>query len=762
MHLVIPAEEVDQPPLMEKGNNELNVAIASLALGGAEYIVLDWIKRIYPNWRVHLIVLHNCEKEWPLPSFARLTRLHGARILEQLSIIGETIAKSNNPVCLCHLLRKKEREALSANGACVVPVLHNAKAGWLEDIACLSRAPYAITVSDACGRDLKNDGWEKSVSVIRHIPSPKKLSSTENRKWFREAWNIPQNATIIGMIGAVKPQKNYPFALRILKKFLEKKDIYLVIVGGPVHNSAGRNCWEAVVREVYTLGLRNRVAMPGFITDAASCLPAFDAMFNTSKYEGLSIATLEALMLGLPIVASRVGGQGELKDDSLILMPESATEDEWVSSLEQALNSRPQKPFWSNFPSFRLWTLASLARPVKQKRKILFVTANLNSGGAQRSLVNLTKAFKRKIRFEVAVCGNSTASYFFRELKNAGIKIFRTADSKDAFDHAEALVKKICSDNFNTVCFWNLDPKIKLLLIKTLGFTQVRFVDVSPGNYSFDEMADVADFQRLICFSEKEYYSRLDKLVLKYNGFVPHECEEKTVVIPNGIPAPRRVKTDYAIYGPYRVAVNGRIAPTKFVEEIIEAMRILREKIPAAELHIFGGVEHRHREYMEKIYRMSQDEIGKWIFFHGPDFELISRLPDFDAYVVLGKNQGCPNALLEALSVGLPVVANDDGGTKEQIIHRQTGFLIKNIFVEGLSESLFQILTDRAMAKRLGKASRKHVLESFSIRQMARNYTRLFSENKSQRKWRRLFWGDFFQGIFNNKPNKKKEVSYGF
>lgn len=759
MKIEISPQNIEQPLVLPNGNNELYAAIASLAFGGAEYIVLDWAKRIYPKWRVRLVVLHDCEKEWTVPSFVHLTRLHGVRLPDQLRAIGKIIAKSGNPVCLCHLLRKKERDVLSENGACVVPVLHNAKAGWLEDATCLSEAPYTIAVSDACGRDLKNSGWEKSVSIIRHIPSPKK-SSPKNREQFRKAWNIPQNATVIGMIGAVKLQKNYPFALRVLKKFLEKRDAYLVIVGGPVHTSAGRACWEAVVREIYASGLRNRVAMPGFIPDAASCFPAFDAMLNTSKYEGLSIATLEALMSGLAVVASKVGGQGEIEDDGLILMSESATEDDWVSSLERALSLKTRKPCWRDFPAYRLWTLASLARPVKQKRKILFVTANLNSGGAQRSLVNLAGALKRKIKFEIVVTGNSTASYFFRKLKQLGVRVSRTADSQDAFDHAEMLVKKICSDGISTVCFWNLDPKIKLLLVKTLGFTQMRFMDVSPGNYSFDEMADAVDFQRMICFSEKEYCRRLDKLVLKYNGFIPSGCEEKTMVIPNGILAPGKIKTDYAIHGAPRVAVNGRIAPTKFIEEIIEAMRILRDKIPAAELHVFGTAEPRHRGYMEKIYQMSQDEIDKRVFFHGPDFDVISRLPEFDAFVVLGKNQGCPNALLEALSVGVPAIANDDGGTSEQIIHEQTGFLIKNISAGDLSEALFEVLTDRAIARRLGEAGRKYVGESFSIGQMAGNYIRLFSEDRpKQKSWRTIF-SDSWRNIFCHK--NKKEVSYGF
>ncbi|MDP2933057.1 MAG: glycosyltransferase, partial [bacterium] len=588
MNLMLSEENVEQSPLLPPGDNELTVVVAGLAIGGAERIILDWAIRIYPRFRAHIIVLRDCNREWPVPDFIKITRLHGKEVIIKLEKLAAEIAAGDNPVCLCHLLVESEREAFSRKGVFVIPVLHNARDGWLENISCLRDLPCVVAVSEACGNDLRDSGFRGTPLVIRHIPPAIKFAPG-SRERFRKLWNIPSDATVIGMIGAVKPQKNYPFALRVLYTMLQKRDVYLVIVGGPVGRN-GRLAWEMVLEEMRRLNLRSKVAMPGFVPDAVNCLLAFDALLNTSHYEGLSIATLEALVNGLPVVASRVGGQGEIGHEGLKLISKDAPEEIWVRALEEVFRFKTNVPSWARFPAYRLWTLVQLARPVKDSGKVLFVTANLNSGGAQRSLVNLAGALKRKIKFEIVVTGNSTASYFFRKLKQLGVRVSRTADSKDAFDHAEMLVKKICSDAFSTVCFWNLDPKIKLLLVKTLGFTQVRFMDISPGHYSFNEMADTADFQQLICFSEKEYYSRLDKLVLKYNGFVPFGCEEKTVIIPNCISASKKIKIDYAIRGAPRVAVGGRIAPTKFIEEIIEAIRLLWGKIPTAEMHVFGAV----------------------------------------------------------------------------------------------------------------------------------------------------------------------------
>ncbi len=142
MNLLVTEETAPQPPLMTFCN-ELNVAISSLSIGGAERIVLDWKNRINSGFKVRLIVLRNRDKEWPLPSNLEVIRLEDpSRIkaldlrgsvhenrLAQLRLFGKEIAASSNPTCVCHLLNKEERDALSESGVNVVNVLHNAKDG---------------------------------------------------------------------------------------------------------------------------------------------------------------------------------------------------------------------------------------------------------------------------------------------------------------------------------------------------------------------------------------------------------------------------------------------------------------------------------------------------------------------------------------------------------------------------------------------------------------------------------------------------------
>src|SRR5262245_4884793 len=224
---------VHQPPLLALDRGELTVAIGGLAIGGAERIVIDWAARVRAAWPVHIIVLRDHAHEWAVPPGIRVTRLGGADLDAKLTRIGRELAQRGSPVVLCHLLIESERRPLAAAGADVVPVIHNARAGWLERAAALHGHRHAIAVSEAAAADLRRDGFGASISIVRHIPRPRRFAR-DARASLRRAWRIPEHATVAGMIGAVKPQKDYPFAIRLLKRVLADRDLYLVIAGGPV------------------------------------------------------------------------------------------------------------------------------------------------------------------------------------------------------------------------------------------------------------------------------------------------------------------------------------------------------------------------------------------------------------------------------------------------------------------------------------------------------------------------------------------------
>lgn len=122
------------------------------------------------------------------------------------------------------------------------------------------------------------------------------------------------DAWVIGSVGRMAAVKDYPTLIRAFAQLLGRhprpEALRLILVGdGPEMPRC-----QALVRE---LGLEDKVWLPGDRQDIAEWLRAFDVFVLPSLGEGISNTLLEAMASGLPVVATRVGGNPELISDGL-------------------------------------------------------------------------------------------------------------------------------------------------------------------------------------------------------------------------------------------------------------------------------------------------------------------------------------------------------------------------------------------------------------------------------------------------------------
>jgi glycosyltransferase involved in cell wall biosynthesis len=353
------------------------------------------------------------------------------------------------------------------------------------------------------------------------------------------------------------------------------------------------------------------------------------------------------------------------------------------------------------------------------KLDTLLVTANLNAGGAQRSLVNLACAIAGRHRFAIGVCGETTHGAFPGRLAGAGVECFRVAATADAFDVAEGLIAAATRCGARNLCFWNVDPRVKLLVAR-FAPPGLRLIDASPGAYAFRELEDVTDLAHAIAFGPSDYYGRLDALVTKFDDRSHPPCQ-RVQVIRNGVAirdAPR------AVPPAPRFLVSGRIAPSKHLETIIEAFADLPARFPGARLDIVGQAEVSQARYLDAILSQAT---GLAVDFRGaiPGLQFLDE--PWTAAVVLGTHQGCPNAVLEAMASGIAVIANDSGGTRELVRHGESGWLLPEACTPGeLALALAAAAADPGRARRFGHAGRDHVARDHSLEDMAMRYLSLF------------------------------------
>lgn len=94
------------------------------------------------------------------------------------------------------------------------------------------------------------------------------------------------------------------------------------------------------------------------------------------------------------------------------------------------------------------------------------------------------------------------------------------------------------------------------------------------------------------------------------------------------------------------------------------------------------------------------------------------------------RHEGMPNALLEAMASGLPVIASCIAGNEELVVNGETGYLVPSENIESLQAALKKLLIDPALRERMGRASRQHVEASYSWESTAQQYALLLEKVK--------------------------------
>jgi len=121
----------------------------------------------------------------------------------------------------------------------------------------------------------------------------------------------------------------------------------------------------------------------------------------------------------------------------------------------------------------------------------------------------------------------------------------------------------------------------------------------------------------------------------------------------------------------------------------------------------------------------SKDVLDK-IVFAGERRDIPALLSCFNIYVLPSIKEGLPNALLEAMSSGKPVVATRVGGVPEIIEHGVNGLLVPRGDPGRLAEAIKQLIDDPRKAEKLGLAARRSVVNDHSIKATARTWQALY------------------------------------
>ena len=181
---------------------------------------------------------------------------------------------------------------------------------------------------------------------------------------------------------------------------------------------------------------------------------------------------------------------------------------------------------------------------------------------------------------------------------------------------------------------------------------------------------------------------------------------------------------DWVARGPKIIfGTAARINPQKRLEDLLEAFHLAHRRLPEYSLRIAGGVERGCESYAAKLRRMSHELPVEWLGEAG-DVGAFHR--ELDVFVMISEPAGCPNASLEAMAAGLPVIATDVGGASEQVTSGRSGILVPRRDAQAFAEAIVELTVSAKLREQMGIAGRELIRERFSVERMVADYRRVF------------------------------------
>jgi glycosyltransferase involved in cell wall biosynthesis len=179
--------------------------------------------------------------------------------------------------------------------------------------------------------------------------------------------------------------------------------------------------------------------------------------------------------------------------------------------------------------------------------------------------------------------------------------------------------------------------------------------------------------------------------------------------------------------GPVLLSVT-RFMRLKGIETSIMAFRKVKEEMPGARYYVVGP--HTDRKYLNRIRRLIDDHGIMDVYLPGK-VEDVSELANYyraaDVLVHTSRWESFPLVFFEAGLYGVPVVAADVGGVGEAVTDGENGLLVPPGDVETTVAALRKLLSDAALARRLGDNNRKRALEN-TTRRLASDYYKIYTE----------------------------------
>lgn len=334
--------------------------------------------------------------------------------------------------------------------------------------------------------------------------------------------------------------------------------------------------------------------------------------------------------------------------------------------------------------------------------KISFFIGGLSGGGAERVICNMANYLGNKgHEIKVITMADDTPDYpLSRNTKR--IILLRTCERKGFFRNSLLrwwrllrYVRKSKCDSYVVVL-----PVTIIMLLALRVFTRAKIV-ASERNTPAKYNKRIRFFLKLLANNANGWIFQTEENQLWYKNAIK---DSKTIVIPNAI-NPDFIREIYQGERMKTIVTAGRLTNQKNQILLVRAFAQISSIFPEYQLIIYGdgSLKGNLEETAEQLGVKDQ------VILPGYTTNIGDKIKDASLFVLSSDFEGMPNALMEAMALGLPCISTDcdGGGAKFLIENEKNGLLVPKGDAKALSEAMRKMLSEKEFAEQCGREAHK-------------------------------------------------------
>ncbi len=361
--------------------------------------------------------------------------------------------------------------------------------------------------------------------------------------------------------------------------------------------------------------------------------------------------------------------------------------------------------------------------------KIVLLVSSLDSGGTERVAVSLSNAWRGRGDAVTLVPTFSGGGQPFYEVEH-GVELIYLADvvgvrRRSALSYAQRILalRRLIVERSPDVVVSFL-PNVNLAAIFAASFLRIPLIVCERSDpLSYPPEGIVSALCRLTYRFADMLTVQTDSVASRIDGFYPGLKAVRAIPnpLPTGLMSYVRKEND----GRKVLLSLGRLSSEKQIDKLLEAFAALAPDFADWDLHIYGDGPMK-AALEAQIHRAGVQ--GRAIL-RGATHCPWQVMAGADAFVMASKYEGFPNALLEAMGVGLPCVVFDcPSGPREITRDGRDALLVPLDDENGLRAALRRLMADAGLRTVLGNRARESVRRRFSLPGVMDQWDHLFHE----------------------------------